>query len=102
MDRFDSADTHLIFEGISDGIDNKFGLEAVFYGMGFLAYLICLSLFIDLFFTSITSPILYSTFAPIRRRRSLQITNNNSTNSSSDYFNDHLFPRIAVLIDEAS
>ena len=30
-----------------------------------------ITLFIDLFFTSITSPILYNTFAPVRRRRSL-------------------------------
>lgn len=53
----------------STGIDNKFGLEAVFYGMGFLAYIVVVLLFIDLFFTSITSPIFYGIFAPNKRRR---------------------------------
>jgi hypothetical protein len=37
--------------------------------MGYLTFIIVIALFIDLFFTSITSPILYSTFAPVRRRR---------------------------------
>jgi len=69
MDRYDPGDTHLVFEGISTGIDNKFGLEAVFYGMGFIAYIVVVLLFIDLFFTSITSPIFYGIFAPNKRRR---------------------------------
>ena len=37
--------------------------------MGFLAFIIVVALFINLFFTSITSPILYNAFAPVRRRR---------------------------------
>jgi hypothetical protein len=37
--------------------------------MGFLTFIIVVALFINLFFTSITSPILYNAFAPVRRRR---------------------------------
>jgi len=58
----------------SDGIDNKFGLESIFYAMGYLIWIITIALFIDLFLTSITSPILYSSFAPVRKRRSIQDT----------------------------